>query len=215
MSDPFSNIDQEVILDKAKNLFYKYKKTILVALSLIIIVISAFLYISNKKINKNERLSGYLVEIIAIINQDQEKAVKELEKLSKLGSPGHEFLSNLLLSKIYLKKQDFSGAIDYLEKLEIKDKELEPLIKLKHYFMSIAYLGLDKEEDFKKNINLLLSFGDYWSLLGHELRGHYLYSKGNFEGASKDFNKILNEQLSTQSLRQRAQEMINNIKLYD
>ena len=25
MSDPFSNIDQEVILDKAKNLFYKYK----------------------------------------------------------------------------------------------------------------------------------------------------------------------------------------------
>ena len=124
-------------------------------------------------------------------------------------------MSNLLLSKIYLKKQDFAGAIDYLEKLEIKDKELEPLIKLKHYFMSIAYLGLDKEEDFKKNINLLLSFGEYWSLLGHELRGHYLYSKGNFEGASKDFNKILNEQLSTQSLRQRAQEMVNNIKLYD
>ena len=215
MSDPFSSIDQEVILDKAKNLFYRYKKTILVVLSLIIIVISAFLYINNKKINKNERLSGYLVEIIAIINQDQEKAVKELEKLSKLGSPGHEFLSNLLLSKIYLKKQDFSGAIDYLEKLEIKDKEIEPLIKLKYYFMSIAYLGLDKEEDFKKNINLLLSFGDYWSLLGHELRGHYLYSKGNYEGASKDFNKILNEQLSTQSLRQRAQEMINNIELYD
>ena len=215
MSDPFSSIDQEVILDKAKNLFYRYKKTILVVLSLIIIVISAFLYINNKKINKNERLSGYLVEIIAIINQDQEKAVKELEKLSKLGSPGHEFLSNLLLSKIYLKKQDFSGAIDYLEKLEIKDKELEPLIKLKRYFISIAYLGLDREEEFKKNINLLLSFGDYWSLLGHELRGHYLYSKGNFEAASKDFNKILNEQLSTQSLRQRAQEMINNIKLYD
>ena len=215
MSDPFSNIDQEVILDKAKSLFYKYKKTILIVLSLIIILIGTFLYINNNITNKNERLSGYLVEIIAIINQDEDKAIKELEKLSNLGSPGHEFLSNLLLSKIYLKKQDFSGAIDYLEKLKIKDKELEPLIKLKHYFISVAYLGLNKEEEFKKNINLLLSFGDYWSLLGHELRGHFLYANGNFEGASKEFNKILNEQLSTQSLRQRAQEMINNIKLYD
>ena len=81
MSDPFSNIDQEVILDKAKKLFYKYKKTILIVTSLIIIVISAFLYINNKKINKNERLSGYLVEIIAIINQDQEKAVKRIRKI--------------------------------------------------------------------------------------------------------------------------------------
>ena len=215
MSDPFSNIDQEVILDKAKNLFYKYKKLILIVLSLIIIIISTLLYINNNIINKNERLSGYLVEIIAIINQDEDKAIKELEKLSNLGSPGHEFLSNLLLSKIYLKKQDFSEAINYLEKLKIKDKELEPLIKLKHYFISVAYLGLNKEEEFKKNINLLLSFGDYWSLLGHELRGHFLYANGNFEGASKEFNKILNEQLSTQSLRQRAQEMINNIKLYD
>ena len=215
MSDPFSNIDQEVILDKTKNLFNKYKKIIFIVFFLVIIVISAFFYFNNKKTNKNERLSGYLIEIISIINQDEEKAVKELEKLSKLENPGHEFLSNLLLSKIYLKRQDFSGAINYLEKLEIKDKELQPLIKLKHYFLSIAYLGLDRKEEFKKNINLLLSFGDYWSLLGHELRGHFLYLNGNYEGSSKDFNKILNEQLSTQSLRQRAQEMINNIKLYE
>ena len=99
MSDPFSNIDQEVILDKAKNLFYKYKMTILVIMSLIIIVISAFFYINKKKINKNERLSGYLVEIIAIINQDQEKAVKELQKLSKLRSPGHEFCQTYFYRK--------------------------------------------------------------------------------------------------------------------
>jgi len=215
LSDPFSNIDQEVILDKTKNLFNKYKKIIFIVFFLVIIVVSAFFYFNKKKTNKNERLSGYLIEIISIINQDEEKAVKELEKLSKLENPGHEFLSNLLLSKIYLKRQDFSGAINYLEKLEIKDKELQPLIKLKHYFLSIAYLGLDRKEEFKKNINLLLSFGDYWSLLGHELRGHFLYLNGNYEGASKDFNKILNEQLSTQSLRQRAQEMINNIKLYE
>ena len=74
--------------------------------------------------------------------------------------------------------------------------------------MSIAYLGLDKEEDFKKNINLLLSFGEYWSLLGHELRGHYLYSKGNFEGASRILIRYQMNSFLPSPLRQRAQEMI-------
>ena len=37
----------------------------------------------------------------------------------------------------------------------------------------------------------------------------------NYNKAKKDFNKIINEQLSTQALRARAQEMLNNINLND
>ena len=42
-----------------------------------------------------------------------------------------------------------------------------------------------------------------------------LNKRGNYEEARKDFNKIINEQLSTQTLRDRAREMLNNINLYD
>ncbi|MBF97240.1 MAG: hypothetical protein CFH34_01102 [Alphaproteobacteria bacterium MarineAlpha9_Bin4] len=213
MSDPFSDIDQEVTLEKLKNLFFKYKKVILISSITIIIVVASLIYFNYSKERKDIRLSGYLIEIISIINDDEDKAINELEKLSKLGHSGHEMLSNLLLSKIYLKKQDYSGAINHLSKINFKGSKLAPLEKLKHYFMSVAYLGMDNKNEFQKNINLLLSYGDYWSLLGHELRGHYFFSKGNMEAASKDFNKIINEQLSTSSLRQRAQEMLNNINL--
>ena len=44
---------------------------------------------------------------------------------------------------------------------------------MKGYFISVAYLGLNDEKEFKKSINSLISYGGYWSLLGHELRGHF------------------------------------------
>ena len=110
----------------------------------------AFYYLNYNKKTKDIRLSGYLIEIISIINTEDERAIKELTKLSKLGHNGHEILSNLLLSKIYLKKQDFQNAINHLSKIEIKSKKLDPLNKLKGYFISVAYLGLNDEKEFKK-----------------------------------------------------------------
>ena len=215
MSDPFSDIDNEVTIDKLKSLFYKYKKLILILAAFILVISITIFYIDYNKKSKDIRLSGYLIEIISIINTEEERAIAELQKLSKLGHKGHEILSNMLLSKIYLKRQDFEGAVNHLSKIEIKGKKLEPLKKLNNYFLSVAYMGINDQNEFKKSINELLSYGGYWSLLGHELRGHFLFEKGQLAEAKKDFNKIINEQLSTQSLRARAQEMLNNINLND
>ncbi len=215
MSDPFSDIDNEVTIDKLKSLFHKYKKLVLIISVFILVISTTLFYIDYYKKSKDIRLSGYLIEIISIINTEDERAITELKKLAKLGHRGHEILSNLLLSKIYLKRQDFEGAVNHLSKIEIKGKKLEPLKKLKNYFISVAYLGLNNQKEFQKSINELLSYGGYWALLGHELRGHFLFEKGQLLEAKKDFNKIINEQLSTQSLRARAQEMLNNINLND
>ena len=140
MSDPFSDIDKDVTLDKFKSLLYKYKKLIIILLAFILVFSVAFYYLNYKKKAKDIRLSGYLIEIMSIVNT---------------------------------------------------------------------------ENEFKKSINLLISRGGYWSLLGHELRGHFYLKQGNLIEAGKDFNKIINEQLSTQPLRARAQEMLNNINLND
>ena len=215
MSDPFSDIDNEVTIDKFKNIFNKYKKFIISFFLILFVTLLAFYYLNSSKQAKDIRLSGYLIEILSIINTDNERAIKELEKLSKLDHRGHEILSNLLLSKIYLNKQDFRGALAHLSKIEIKSKKLNPLKKLKDYFISIAYLGLSQQEEFQNSINILISYGGYWSLLGHELRGHFSFAQGNYNDAKKDFNKIINEQLSTQTLKARAQEMLNNINLND
>ena len=215
MSNPFSDIDNEVTLDKFKNLYHKYKKPVLISLVFILLIVVTLFYVNHNRKAKDIRLSGYLIEILSIINTEEERAIKELEKLSKLGHAGHEVLSNLLLSKIYLKKQDFQGAVKHLLKIEIKSNKLKSLKKLQNYFMAVAYLGLNNQQEFQKSINVLLSNSGYWSLLGHELRGHFLFRQGNLVEARKDFNKIINEQLSTQTLRARSQEMLKNIDLND
>ena len=66
MSDPFSDIDKDVTLDKLKSLFYKYKKLIITLLAFITVFSITFYYLNNNKKTKDIRLSGYLIEIISI-----------------------------------------------------------------------------------------------------------------------------------------------------
>ena len=61
----------------------------------------------------------------------------------------------------------------------------------------------------------MLAFGNNWALLGHEIRGHYLFRKKDYKNAEKDFNKIINEQQSSNSIRLRAVEMLQNIRMYN
>ena len=53
-----------------------------------------------------------------------------------------------------------------------------------------------------------------WAMLAYELRGHYFYSTKEYELAFKNFSKIINNQQATNSIKNRAREMINNINLY-
>ena len=69
-------------LRKGKKLIFKYKKIIIITLSIFIIAIVIILYTNNTKNNRDLRLSGYLVEIVSIINDDEDKAIRELEKLT-------------------------------------------------------------------------------------------------------------------------------------
>ena len=50
MSDPFSDIDQEVTLDKLKKFFYKFKKIILISAIGIVILVS-FIFYTNHNTN--------------------------------------------------------------------------------------------------------------------------------------------------------------------
>ena len=68
--------------------------------------------------------------------------------------------------------------------------------------------------NFDANINNLLSYGGMWAMLAYELRGHYYFQKKDYSTALKNFNKIINNQQASSSIRSRAIEMINNVNLY-
>ncbi len=217
MSDPFSEIDNEVNVEKIKNFLHKYKIYIVIVLFIIIILPSTFFYLKQKNEKKDVKVSGYFIEIIALLQSDEDRALEELEKLSKIDHRGLNFLSELIKVKISLKNKRFKEAQDILNEIELRisNKNNKLLKKITTFYYAQASLELNDGEGLNEKVGELLSFGDSWALLGHEIRGHYHLKNNDYKRAKKDFQKILNEQQSSLSLRSRAQEMLQNIDMYD
>ena len=215
MSDPFAEIDKEVNLDKFKAFFYKYKKIIIIFTLTIIILPLILTYIQHEKNKKNLKVSGYYVEIIRLLEDDEKEAIAELEKLKRYNHEGYNLLSDIIIAKINLKNGNKNEAMNVIRELK-KDRIKKPLFeKLINYYEAQILLDLNKKEDLEKSISELLSFGGNWALLGHEIRGHYHFKNGNYQLALKDFTKITNEQTASSALKSRAREMLENIIIYD
>ena len=98
--------------------------------------------------------------------------------------------------------------------IEDNSKGNSYLGKITKYYYSQVFMELNNKKNFDMYTNQLLSFGGMWALLAHELRGHFQYANKDYENAFKNFSKIIQNQQSTVSIRNRAQEMIDNINLY-
>ena len=214
MSDPFENIDNEVYLEKIKNFFYKYKIIIIVIVILFILSALGLTVFNNYKNKEIDKVSNYYIKILSIIESDPKRAETELKKLVKLKNKDYRNLSNLLLFKLQFQNNEFEEALKTLKYIEDNSKANSYLGKIIRYYYSQVFMEQNNKKDFDIYTNELLSFGGMWALLAHELRGHVQYANEDYENALKNFNKIVQNQQSTVSIRNRAQEMIDNINLY-
>ena len=217
MSDPFAEIDNEVYIEKIKSFTKKYKFLIAVILFTIIFLPSSIFFFKKNKEDTNIETSGYFIEILSLLKTNEEKAIVELEKLSKLDHDGFNFLSELIQAKINLKNKNFQEGIAILDKINvnINSKNDDIIKKLIAFYSAQAALELNDKSLLNDKIGELLSYGESWALLGHEIRGHFYFKNNDYINAEKDFYKILNEQQSSNSIRLRAQEMLQNIKMYN
>ena len=217
MSDPFAEIDNEVYIEKIKSFIKKYKFLIAVILFTIIFLPSSIFFFKKNKEDTNIETSGYFIEILSLLKTNEEKAIVELEKLSKLDHDGFNFLSELIQAKINLKNKNFQEGIAILDKINvnINSKNDDIIKKLIAFYSAQAALELNDKSLLNDKIGELLSYGESWALLGHEIRGHFYFKNNDYINAEKDFYKILNEQQSSNSIRLRAQEMLQNIKMYN
>ncbi len=213
MSDPFTDIDNEVYIDKIKSFLKKFKIIIIGIISSILIIVIGFSIYSNSKSNKEAKLSEYYVEILSIIEKEPKRAKQELKKLEKLDNRAYKNLSNLLIFKLYLQENELDLALETLNKIENNLKSVS-LRRIIDFYSAQVYLEQGNTEKFDSNINDLLSYGGMWAMLAYELRGHYYFQIKDYNTALKNFNKIINNQQASQSIRNRAIEMINNVNLY-
>ena len=109
---------------------------------------------------------------------------------------------------------ELEEALETLSLIEDNSKGNSYLDKITKYYYSQVFMEQNNNKKFDIYTNELLSFGGMWALLAHELRGHHQFANKEYENALKNFNKIFQNQQSTVSIRNRAQEMIDNINLY-
>ena len=214
MSDPFENIDNEMYLEKIKKFFYKYKIIIILITMLFILSALGLTVFNNYKNKEIDKVSNYYIKILSIIESDPQRAKTELKKLAKLKNKDYRNLSNLLLFKLQFKNNEFEESLKTLKYIEDNSKGNSYLDKIIKYYYSQVFMEQNNKMNFDRYTNELLSFGGMWALLSHELRGHYQYANKDYENALKNFNKIIQNQQSTVSIRNRAQEMIDNISLF-
>ena len=214
MSDPFESIDNEVYLEKIKNFFYKYKIIIIVIITVFILSALGLTIFNNYKNKEIDKVSNYYIKILSIIESDPDRAEIELKKLAKLKNKDYKNLSNLLLFKLQFQNKELEESLITLRLIETNSKSNSYLNKIAKYYYSQVFMEQNNKKNFDIYTNELLSYGGMWALLAHELRGHLQFANKNYESALKNFNKIIQNQQSTVSIRNRAQEMIDNINLH-
>lgn len=214
MSDPFENINNEVYLEKIKKFFYKYKIIIMIIIIVLILSTIGLTVFNNYKNKEIDKVSNYYIKILSIIESDPERAKSELKKLAKKKNKDYRNLSNLLIFKLQFQNSDYEEALKTLRYIEDNSKGNSYLGRIIKYYYSQVFLEQNNKKNFDIYTNELLSFGGMWALLAHELRGHFQYANKDYENALKNFSKILQNQQSTVSIKNRAQEMIDNINLY-
>ena len=123
-------------------------------------------------------------------------------------------LSNLLLFKLQFQNNELEESLKTLKLIEDNVKGNSTLNKIIKYYYSQVFMEQNNKKSFDLLTNELLSFGGMWALLSHELRGHLYFFNKDYENALKNFRKIIQNQQSTISIRNRAQEMIDNINLH-
>ena len=214
MSDPFENIDNEIYVEKIKKFFYKYKIIIMVITIAFILSALGLTVLNNYKNKEIDKVSNYYIKILSIIESDPDRAKSELKKLAKLKNKDYRNLSNLLLFKLQFQNNDLEESLKTLGYIEENSKGNSYLARIIKYYYSQVFMELNNKKNFDIYTNELLSYGGMWSLLARELRGHLQFANKDYENALKNFNKIIQNQQSTVSIRNRAQEMIDNINLY-
>ena len=214
MSDSFENINNEVYLEKIKKFFYKYKIIIMGIIIVFIISTLGLTLLNNYKNKETDKVSNYYIKILSIIESDPERAKAELKKLVKLKNKDYRNLSNLLIFKLQFQNNQFDESLKTLSYIEKNSKSNTYLGRIIKYYYSQVFMEQNNKTKFDIHTNELLSFGGMWALLAHELRGHFQYANKDYENALKNFNKIIQNQQSTVSIRNRALEMIDNINLY-
>ena len=194
--------------EKIKDFFINNKKTIIISLSSIIVLIfSYFIYQDYNNKNKIKLANKYNTASINFFSGNKTNVEKELIEIintkDKTYSPlALYFLMDNNIIKSNDKINELFDIIIYDTKL---DKEIRNLVIYKKALFNSEF---ETENNLIKILNPILNSTSIWESHALYLLGEYFYSKNEKKKAKEFFEKILNLENGNLEIKKESQKRI-------
>ena len=200
-----SDIDEK----KIKSFFINNKKTLTIALSLVILIIFGyFIYEDLKKKNKIKLANKYNLAIIEFVSGDKIKVENELidivNKKDKTYSPLalYFLIDNNIINE--------NNKINELFDIVINETSLEKEIKnLVIYKKALFNSDFESENNLIQILNPVINSDSAWKSHALYLMAEYFYYKNQRQKSKEFFNKILTLENSNQNIKIESQKRLN------
>ena len=212
MSDIFSEVNEEVQIDKYKALWLKYRYWFLgIVLGITLLIVSILSYKSNKD-KELLLVAEKYIKALNFVYEDYNEAKTILESLIEDDIKGYSILSSLSLASLFADDGDVVFAVQIIDDSLDSLSEKDPIYKLSYFISALYLLNGEETEKLKIRIKKISSFGTYWNMLGFELSGYSSIIEKDYDGAKKIFKMIVDDESTTPGGRVRSGQMLDYLE---
>ena len=209
MEEEIAIIDKNTRNEKIKNFFVNNKKTIILFISAIILIIFGFFaygdFKDKKRIRISEKYNSVTTSFIAGDNTNIKKKLIEIinEKDSAYSPLALYFIID---NEINATSEEINKYFDVLINEVKLDEEIKNLIIYKKGLFNSDF---ETENNLLNILNPLINSESVWKSHALYLMAEYFYSKDQKQKSKEFFNQIISLENANQDIRLKAQKRLN------
>jgi hypothetical protein len=208
LTDLFSEIEQDLRREQAKQLWEKYGLYLAGAALAIILIASAIVGWRAWEKSRNEASSARYDEIVAAaVKQKPEEAAKALGDFATGATSGYAALARMQQAALLSEAGDVKGAVAVYDEVAAQSglsNIMKGLAKVKSGLLLVDTASYD---DMNARLGSLDEADNPWRNNARELLGLSAYKSGKYAEAAVSFDAIIADPAASAGLRDRAHVM--------
>lgn len=203
-------VDEELRRDQLANLWRRYGRWLLIGIGAFLIALAGYLYWAEQRKEAISQQSDRLARAVQFLDEGEtDKALKELQALSREGSDGIKALARLAEASQFVRADEKDKAISAYEAIAADTSLAEPFRELASFrAVQLQFDSLKPEQAIEK-LKPLAQDGTPWFGPAGELLAIAYLDSGQPQLARALFEAIAGSEQVSPSLRARASQMIS------
>lgn len=204
MTDIFSEIEEDIRKDRARQIWSRFGKYIIGGALLLVVLVAGWRGWDVYSTSQARQAGDRFEDAVQLVESDQEAGLAALEDLSASGPDGYAALAEFRRASVLASAEDFEGAIAILRAL-ITDSDVDPLLQ-DVARIRLGYVLLDHGEAAEIE-GLLLELSDTTNPFSHsarEIRAFAAMRAGSIDQAQALFLELVGDFNSPEPIRSRA-----------